>query len=77
MVAICESPTKQVRRHLHRSYRRKVAESFALVFGLPFLLFAVLALSVELIEYRPVAGRTLDEVSLSMIGPNAENSPYR
>ena len=77
MVAICESPTKQVRRHRHRSYRRKVAESFALVFGLPFLLFAVLALSVELIEYRPIAGHTLDEVSLSMIGPGAENSPYR
>lgn len=41
------------RRHRHRSPKRKMAESLVLILGVPALLFVVLALSVELIEYRP------------------------
>ena len=75
MVAICESPTTKIRRHRHRSYRRKAAESFILVFGTPFLLFAVLALSVEWIEYRPLAPPAPGEVSLFMSALEAEDPP--
>jgi hypothetical protein len=50
------STTPDHRRHRHRSRRRKLAESIALIFGVPLLLLTVLALSVELIEYRPTAG---------------------
>ena len=38
-----------------RSRRRKVAEALVLALGVPALLFVVLALSVELIEYRPAS----------------------
>lgn len=38
----------------HRSRRRKIAESVGLIVGVPLLLLALLALSVELIEYHPV-----------------------
>lgn len=77
MVAICESPVKMGRRHRHRSYRRKVAESFALVFGMPIVLFTVLAMSVELMEYKPVARSAPAEVSLSMADSDIYASPYR
>ena len=77
MVAICESPVKTVRRHRHRSYRRKVVESFALVFGMPVVLFAVLAMSVELIEYKPIGQSAPREVSLSMADLDSYASPYR
>lgn len=40
-----------------RSRRRKLLESLALVVGVPALLFTVLALSVQLIEYRTVAAQ--------------------
>jgi len=53
------------RRRRHRSPRRKLAEGIALIVGVPLLLFTVLALSVELIEYRPVGA------------PVAEPSPPR
>jgi hypothetical protein len=42
------------RRHRHRTRRRKLAEAIGLMFGVPLLLLAVLALSVELIEYHPM-----------------------
>jgi len=41
-------------RRRRRSRRRKFVESVALILGVPALLFVVLALSVEVIEYRPV-----------------------
>ena len=40
-------------RHRHRSPARKLIESLALFVGVPLLLFAVLALAVDVIEYRP------------------------
>jgi len=44
------------KRHRHRSPRRKLTETIALIVGVPALLFVVLALSVELIEYHPAEG---------------------
>lgn len=41
-------------RKRRRSRRRKVTQSVALALGVPAAIFVVLALSVELIEYRPV-----------------------
>ncbi|HEM46259.1 MAG TPA: hypothetical protein ENO23_04350 [Alphaproteobacteria bacterium] len=52
-IADFESTTSDRRRHRHRSRRRKLAESIALILGVPLLLLTVLGLSVELIEYRP------------------------
>jgi hypothetical protein len=40
-------------RRRHRSGRRKLVDSLLLAVGAPCLIFAVLALSVELIEYEP------------------------
>jgi hypothetical protein len=37
-----------------------LAESLALAVGVPALLFVVLALSVELIEYRPITAQKPD-----------------
>ena len=45
---------RKSRRHRHRSYGRKVAESFGLVFGTPFLLFAIMAFSVQAVEYQSI-----------------------
>lgn len=45
-------PSRQ--RHRHRSRRQKALESVGLVLGVPVLLGVVLALSVEMIEYRPI-----------------------
>ena len=55
MVAITECLPKKSSRHRHRSYGRKAVQSIALVFGMPLLLFAVLAVSVDVIEYTPRA----------------------
>ncbi|MEE3328573.1 MAG: hypothetical protein VX252_14640 [Myxococcota bacterium] len=46
--------SRKSRRHRHRSYGRKVAESVGLVFGTPFLLFAILAFSVQAVEYESI-----------------------
>lgn len=46
--------SRKSRRHRHRSYGRKVAESFGLVFGTPFLLFAILAFSVQAVEHESI-----------------------
>lgn len=55
--------SRRSRRHRHRSYGRKVAESFALVFGTPFLLFAILAFSVQAVEYESMQGHQVHELS--------------
>lgn len=46
-------PEPHDRRRRHRSPQRKIVESLGLILGVPALLFLVLALSVEVIEYRP------------------------
>ena len=46
--------SRKSRRHRHRSYGRKVAESFGLVFGTPFLLFAIMAFSVQAVEHESI-----------------------
>ena len=51
------------RRHRHRSYQRKVAGSLSLVFVTPFVLFVILAFSVQAIEYESIARPGLGEVS--------------
>ncbi|MBW2382489.1 MAG: hypothetical protein JRG92_02585 [Deltaproteobacteria bacterium] len=47
-------------RKRRRSRRRKLAESVALVLGVPALIFVVLALFVDVIEYRPVQAKAPD-----------------
>ena len=59
---------RKTRRHRHRSYGRKVAESVALVFGTPFLLFAILAFSVQAMEYESLKTHEIYGVS----GPGFE-----
>ena len=59
MIDQAESPPTLPRKR-RRSRRRKVAEAVGLAVGVPALLFVVLALSVELIEYRPVSTRAPD-----------------
>ncbi|MCH2188128.1 hypothetical protein MK280_19925 [Myxococcota bacterium] len=59
MAAVSEYSPKGVSRHRHRSYGRKVAQSIALVFGTPVLLFVLLALSVDAIEYAPSASSSV------------------
>jgi hypothetical protein len=54
MQGIISDTESSVQRRRHRSRRRKVAESVALILGVPLLLALVLGLSVELIEYRPI-----------------------
>ena len=52
-------PEPLQRRHRHRSLTRKLLESLALFVGVPLLLFALLALSVDLIEYRPTSAASV------------------
>ena len=60
MSAIGIDSGRAKKRHRHRSYKRKAAGSLGLVFVTPFVLFAILAFSVQAIEYdsttRPGAG---------------------
>ena len=60
--------TRKSRRHRHRSYGRKVAESFGLVFRTPFLLFAIMAFSVEAVEHQSI--RTYEFDDRSRVAPD-------
>jgi hypothetical protein len=51
MVAIVDREHGNRRRH--RTTKRKIVDGLLMVLGVPALLFTVLALSVELIEYQP------------------------
>jgi hypothetical protein len=51
MVATVDGEQRNRRRH--RTTKRKIIDGLLMVLGIPALLFTVLALSVELIEYRP------------------------
>ncbi len=55
--------SRKSRRHRHRSYGRKVAESFGLVFGTPFLLFAIMAFSVQAVEHQSIQGHEFPDRS--------------
>lgn len=63
MTAMSMNSSGKRRRHRHRSYQRKVAGSLSLVFITPFVLFVILALSVQAIEYESIARPELSEVS--------------
>jgi len=61
MQGIINDTGSSLRRFRHRSRRRKIAESVALILGVPLLLALVLGLSVELIEYRPIGDPTVTD----------------
>ncbi len=61
MTASSMNSSRKSRRHRHRSYQRKVAGSLSLVFLTPFVLFVILAFSVQAIEYESIARPGLSE----------------
>jgi hypothetical protein len=65
--------SRKSRRHRHRSYGRKVAESFGLVFGTPFLLFAIMAFSVQAVEHQAI--QTHEFPARSSLAPDS-SVPY-
>ena len=60
--AIVIDSDRAKKRHRHRSYKRKAAGSLGLVFITPFVLFAILAFSVQAIEYDSTTRPGADEV---------------
>jgi len=69
MIPNTTKKSRKSRRHRHRSYGRKVAESFGLVFGTPFLLFAIMAFSVQAVEHESI--QTYEGHERSRVGPEA------